>query len=116
MDLSKRLGLAREALFYSQLAHHLPKDALPDIYYARGDYDTGSKFILMQDLKDGIDSGCLFGPGNPNNWNKDLQAIAFHKGNSHETPLSTSYQVALLTFREMARRSMQPLWTRMASE
>lgn len=74
---SKMLGLAREALFYQKLAPRLlDLDFIPKIYHAFGDMATGAKLVLMEDLSQNyLDSGILFGPGNPNNWNRDLPAL-----------------------------------------
>lgn len=90
LQLSSQLGLAREALFYNQLASKVKfegtkEDAtdsiehgalcIPQVYYAFGDMKEGSKCVIMEDLTTGyIDSGILFGPGNPNNWKRDLPA------------------------------------------
>jgi len=96
--LSQQLGLAREALFYQQLAGDLPDKSVPKIYYAAGDMKSGTKVVIMEDLSLGsIDSGVLFGPGNPNNWNRDCESLAKRAGNP------SSRQVALVTFRVMAR-------------
>ena len=46
---------------------------LPQVYYAAGDLHAGDKVILMQDLSMCTQSGYFFGPGNPNNWGKDLE-------------------------------------------
>ncbi len=56
--LSKRLGLAREAIFYRELKDSLSD--LPLVYYADGDLETGSKVIFMEDLSSWVDSGSLF--------------------------------------------------------
>ena len=96
--LSQQLGLAREALFYQQLATELPEASVPKIYYAAGDMAKGTKVVIMQDLSSKcIDSGVLFGPGNPNNWNRDCKNLAQKAGNP------SSHQVALITFQVMAR-------------
>jgi hypothetical protein len=89
LGLSKNLGLAREAIFYNELApkirvqskddngndddegnskKHVSAPFVPEVYYATGDMIDGSKIVFMEDLSEGfIDSGILFGPGNPNN-------------------------------------------------
>ncbi|CAK9110640.1 Putative surface protein bspA-like (TvBspA-like-625) [Durusdinium trenchii] len=73
---SKLLGLAREAHFYQSLAKDPRlKGILPEIYYASGNMATGEKEILMEDLKEGIQSGYFFGPTSPLNWEKDLATI-----------------------------------------
>ena len=111
--LSRQLGLAREALFYNQLAadveatnskanqqknHH--DMMIPKIWYAHGDMTTGEKVVIMEDLSDAsVDSGVFFGPGNPNNWKRDLNAMAARAG--PKPPNAAA--VAKTTFRELAR-------------
>ena len=114
-QLSQQLGLAREAFFFNQLASKIKfqnieddKDtnygapSLPKVYYAHGDMQNGTKFVIMEDLSHNyIDSGILFGPGNPNNWNRDLAAkisAAYPK-----TVPPSSFQVANETFLAIAR-------------
>lgn len=109
--LSQQLGLAREALFYKHLAPTLLKrtssssslegSCLPHVYYAHGDMETGVKCILMEALlsPDWLDSGTLFGPGNPNNWNRDLSALS---SAAFTTPPSAA-SVAKATFVAIAR-------------
>ena len=77
LPLSRKLGLAREALFYQHLAPRLPaaEAILPKIYYSVGDMTTGHKCLFMEDLEDWLDSGILFGPGNPNNWDRNLPQL-----------------------------------------
>ena len=99
LALSHHLGLAREAIFYKEFAHELPKESSPKIYYSFGDFSTGRKCIIMEDLHDAIDSGVLFGPGNPNNWKRDLVQLSAKAGD----PPPSSKQVALVTFREIAK-------------
>jgi hypothetical protein len=70
VSLSKRLGLAREAIFYAKFADSVPN--VPIIYYAFGDMATGEKIVFMEDLSAWVDSGALFGKGNPNNAHRDL--------------------------------------------
>ncbi|KAL7559955.1 hypothetical protein ACA910_008276 [Epithemia clementina (nom. ined.)] len=138
-QLSQQLGLAREALFYRHLAPQIVQQAisktnddnddndddhvvvdddhdhdddlaiLPKIYYAHGNYQDGSKLILMQDLgvvvgsnnnhksSKFMDSGVLFGPGNPNNWTRNVEQMAKEAGNP---PPSL---VARVTFEAMAK-------------
>lgn len=81
--LSVQLALAREALFYRNFRDRLPLDILPHVYYAYGDAATGAKVIIMEDLSAvAVDSGVLFGPGNPNNWHRDdLTTQAVRAGN-----------------------------------
>lgn len=62
----------------------------------------GSKIVFMEDLSSRyIDSGILFGPGNPNNWSRDLKTKI---GNAYHTPSSipTSFEVANQTFLAIA--------------
>ena len=99
LALSKQLGLSREALFYRRYAEKLPQHSTPTIYYSYGDFNSGRKCVVMEDVKDAIDSGVLFGPGNPNNWKRNLPEIAAEAG----TPPPTSREVALVTFREIAK-------------
>jgi len=98
LTLSKQLGLSREALFYRDYAANLPQASTPKIYYSFGDFASGRKCVIMEDIKDSIDSGVLFGPGNPNNWKRNLPELAAKAG----TPPPTSREVALITFREVA--------------
>jgi len=58
----QRAELAREALFYQQIAPQLGGD-VPGVLYARGDMETGKKIIVMEDLGAGTVSGKLLGPG-----------------------------------------------------
>lgn len=124
LALSRRLGLAREAMFYNILApkisisssknsnddtcsgknsdlHFLCEPCIPKIYYSYGDMSKGSKFVIMEDLSEGfIDSGILFGPGNPNNWNRDLNGATVH---AYQSNAPTSREVANQTFLAIAR-------------
>jgi len=79
---SRQLGLAREAIFYNKLASKIQLSSststscIPKIYYSYGDMESGSKVVIMEDLSSNyIDSGILFGKGNPNNWKRDLESI-----------------------------------------
>ncbi len=92
-QMSRSLGLAREALFCKHLAPKMNKvkelTSIPTIYYAHGDMETGKKIVLMEDLSSSspryVDSGILFGPGNPNNWKRDLNGmITKEYGNDHK--------------------------------
>lgn len=115
LQLSRTLGLAREAIFYEKLAPKIKipssKDrsdssseqtdpCIPKIYYSSGDMNDGSKIVVMEDLSDGfVDSGILFGPGNPNNWKRDLiKKIA----DAFPTSVLTSFEVANQTFLAIA--------------
>jgi len=103
--LSKRLGLAREALFYQHLAPKV-EDArssfIPKIYYSYGDMESGAKAILIEDLSHGyLDSGVLFGPGNPSNWNRNLPEQI--RQAYHETDPPSPQQVAHVSFQAMSK-------------
>jgi hypothetical protein len=124
LALSRKLGLAREAMFYNILApkisisssknsddntysgknsdrRFLCEPGIPKIYYSFGDMSKGSKFVIMEDLSEGfIDSGILFGPGNPNNWNRDLNGKI---ANAYPSNVPTSREVANQTFLAIAR-------------
>ena len=114
--LSRQLGLAREALFYNQLAADVEttnsknnnnnhkasqkEEMIPKIWYAHGDMTTGEKVVIMEDLSDkSVDSGVFFGPGNPNNWKRDLNAMVARAGPNPPTAAA----VAKTTFRILAR-------------
>ena len=87
-DRCRIMGLAREALFYSTFAPALRAEgvSLPDVHYAHGDMATGSKLLLLEDLKSAVQSGYYFGPGSPHNWGKDLAALT--ATSSGEPPIS----------------------------
>lgn len=96
--LSQQLGLAREALFYRDFNDELPTQILPKIYYSHGDTKSGAKVVIMEDLSDAaVDSGVFFGPGNPNNWNRNLDELAAKGGNV------PAEQVTKVTFRTIAK-------------
>lgn len=102
--LSVQLGLAREALFYHHFSSNLPRESTPKIYYSCGNFETGEKCIIMEDVQDAVDSGILFGPGNPNNWNRNLRDMISKFGwNDGNSPPPGSREVALVTFREIAK-------------
>ena len=73
-EQSKTYGLAREAMFYQTMAKNL-KVKIPKVYYSFGDWDTGIKIIIMEDMSKLVQAGYFFGPGNPANWGKDLPAL-----------------------------------------
>jgi len=85
---------------------------IPKIYYSSGDMSDGSKIVIMEDLSGGfIDSGILFGPGNPNNWNRDLKSriAEAYPASSSQSPSTvvavvppTSFEVANQTFLAIA--------------
>ncbi len=112
IQMSQSLGLAREALFCKHLAPQMNKikelASIPTIYYAHGDMKTGEKVILMEDLSSAsptyVDSGILFGPGNPNNWKRDLNdMIAKAYDNDHRNSPPSAGKVARITFKAIAR-------------
>ena len=126
-QLSQNLGLSREALFYKYMAPQITATEadvdddevqkqkeedtaiLPKIYYSRGIFDKGSKLIVMEVLHNFVDSGIFFGPGNPNNWTRNLpqliqQAMVVPVGASGvPPPPPTPGHVARVTFEHMAR-------------
>lgn len=116
LALSRRLGLAREAIFYDRLAPKIKLSSsstsspstsdtsdeacIPKIYYSHGDMISGSKVVVMEDLSKGyIDSGILFGPGNPNNWKRDLK---LRTDEAYPGGAPTSFEVADRTFSAIA--------------
>ena len=83
-DMSKTLGLAREACFYKSWSELETVDGslnelrsvLAKVFYAEGSMETGAKEILMEDISSKtVQLGYLFGHGNPNNWGKDLAVL-----------------------------------------
>lgn len=64
------LGCAREAVFYNSALSNSLSDFLPRVFYAHGNFQTGEKYLLLEDLGHGVQAGLLFGPSNPNNWPK----------------------------------------------
>jgi hypothetical protein len=98
LQLSRGLGLAREALFYRTFRSALPDGVVPDVYYAAGDMSSGAKAVLMHDLSDrAVDSAVFFGPGNPNSWDRDLDGPRRKAELAARSPI-TSRDVALATF------------------
>lgn len=112
LALSRQLGLAREAIFYNQLAPKIRLSSsnneacIPKIHYSSGDMSDGSKIVVMEDLSGSfVDSGILFGPGNPNNWNRDLKRRidnAYPPTSSKFSSVPTSFEVANQTFLAIA--------------
>ena len=104
LDHSKMLGLSREALFYQSLAPRLlSAKILPKVYYSYGDMTSGAKLILMEDLStDYVDSGILFGPGNPNNWTRNLPTLTAKAYCADQRP-PTSQEVSQQTFLAIAK-------------
>lgn len=111
LELSRNLGLAREALFFNRLASVIPTRSnshqgaqIPKVYYAYGDMKGGSKVVLMEDLSHNyIDSGILFGPGNPNNWKRNLHKMLSEAYPDSALPPPSSFVVANQTFLAMAQ-------------
>lgn len=102
LEISAKLGLAREAKFYHELAPELrsKEGCIPSIEYSFGDMKTGSKVILMEDLsRRFVDSGVLFGNGNPNNWSRDLDSIIRE---AYPSKAPSSFEVANETFLAIA--------------
>ncbi len=93
-DLS--LGTAREGLFYKHLAPALGA-LVPSVVFAEGNLNTGAKCVVMEDLADYVDSGRLFGPTNPHNWDRDLAADEERAGRPPPR------HVASVTFRAYAQ-------------
>lgn len=76
IEISKAVGGPREALFYKYLAPHLSSRVpTPKAYFAHGDMATGEKVIILEDIKDSVQSGYYFGSGSPHNLGKDLAAL-----------------------------------------
>eukprot|EP00128_Syssomonas_multiformis_P005158 Colp12_sorted_trinity150504_noHs@13627 len=98
IQLSLALGLAREGLFYEKLASSLG-NIVPKVLYAKGDMKTGIKHTIMEDLSEYVDSGVLFGPGNPNNWQRDLATLTKRAG----SPIPSASTVASVTFKAIAQ-------------
>jgi len=61
-------------MFFDTFAKEL-KVKTPKVHYTFGDWDTGVKIIIMEDMSDLIQAGFFFGPGNPANWGKDLPSL-----------------------------------------
>lgn len=107
--LSRQLGLAREAFFYNDLSPTLsttnPDTSLPQVYYAYGDTTTGVKCILMEALSpsEWLDSGVFFGPGNPNNWKRDLPKMIGNAYGERQDDIPSAATVAKTTFLAIAR-------------
>lgn len=108
--LSRRLGLAREAYFFEHLAPMLSESSssssLPRIDYAYGNFETGEKCLIMESLRSNwVDSGIFFGPGNPNNWKRNLPELlaAAYGGDGNQRQIPTAAVVAKATFRAIAQ-------------
>ena len=91
---SKQYGLQRECQFYDnpmagQVGYRIPK-----VFYSHFDND-GKKVLFMEDLTDTVQCGYFFGPGNPNNWGKDLESLTKgFTGVDGEKILSTTFREA----------------------
>jgi hypothetical protein len=73
-ERNRKLGLSREAIFYSHFAPELT-NMLPRVVYSFGDMSTGEKTILFEDLTDCVQAGYFCGPYSPHNWGKDLEKL-----------------------------------------
>lgn len=99
-DMRKAMGLAREALFYRQLAPVLVARLggrvrlLPHVVCAHGSMATGRKLIVMEDLSASVQSGYFFGPGSPHNWDNDLGALTHGWDLSPEAVTTMAFQSA----------------------
>ncbi|XP_065177867.1 uncharacterized protein LOC135808577 [Sycon ciliatum] len=79
--ISRVIGLAREAVFFSSIAKDFHQCiGLPKVYYSEGDVVTGRKVIIMEELSNVTQSGYFFGPGSPLNRDKDLSALVENAG------------------------------------
>jgi len=95
--LSLRLGLCREADFFHRFGKNMGEE-IPRVVYAYGNWQTGQKAVLMEDVGAGVQTGLFYGPGSPLNWGKDLNKIT----NSIPNPPSAE-DVANATFLMAAR-------------
>jgi hypothetical protein len=78
LEVSKNVGLAREALFYKHFTKQCQENHIyiPKVYHAEGNFETGEYVILMEDLSaNAIQSGYFFGNYSPLNWGKDLSLL-----------------------------------------
>jgi len=88
---SAQMGHPRESLFYSNFASKFGFPT-PKLYYAVGDMTTGEKILVLQDLKDYVQSGYFFGPYSPHNWGRDLSVY------TAKAPNVTAKHLTRLTF------------------
>lgn len=74
---SKSLELYREAMFYKRLLHTLGEEAVPQVFLAEWNEETGQKAILMEDLsvKGAVQAGYFYGDNSFLNKGKDLAAL-----------------------------------------
>eukprot|EP01127_Copromyxa_protea_P020145 TRINITY_DN6677_c0_g1_i3.p1 TRINITY_DN6677_c0_g1~~TRINITY_DN6677_c0_g1_i3.p1 ORF type:complete len:373 (-),score=60.41 TRINITY_DN6677_c0_g1_i3:236-1354(-) len=100
LGTSRALGLVREATFYNSDLSKEFGSLIAKSYYAFSDPETGEKYILLEDLAPAIQSGLMFGPGNPNNWAKrsEIDVIA-----SQFLGERTLYTYVEETFKGLAR-------------
>lgn len=67
------LGLARESVFFSCFKDKINMRT-PKVFYSHADFALGRKVAILEDLSHLKQAGVYFGPGNPNNWGKQLEA------------------------------------------
>ena len=92
------MGLAREALFYNELAPQLESAVgVPRSYFAAADMKTGEMLLLVECFEGAVPSGVFFGGGNPNNWSVKDKLAELCVGNP------TAEAVATENFRLYAR-------------
>ena len=101
-QVSKSLGLIREALFYLSPLSREFEGHLAHCYYAYADASTGAKYILMEDLQGSTHAGFLFGRGNPNNWSKTEEFLS-SLSSSFFPPSSSLKDYIEATFLSMSR-------------
>lgn len=116
--MSKLHGLAREAYFFQQWPKlEVVKGArceiasfLPKVYHSEGSMEDGTKELIMEDLSaTSVQSGYLYGPGNPNNWGKDLDALTQKMITSNRKELPSVAEVTRLAFLAAAKLHA-PYW------
>eukprot|EP01038_Epipyxis_sp_PR26KG_P005120 gene5120-7133_t len=104
---SKELGLVREAFFYTYLAPHMRAHGVnvAQSTYCYGDFTTGAKSILLEDLNESsIQSGYFFGGGSPLNWGKDLTSLISREAiNGDLSNISTPIDISKDAFINAAR-------------
>mmetsp|Transcript_3475 Transcript_3475/g.5966 ORF Transcript_3475/g.5966 Transcript_3475/m.5966 type:complete len:390 (+) Transcript_3475:174-1343(+) len=78
--ISKQYDLAREGMFYKWRMETSSGDVFdsitPTTYYAEGDFESGTKVVLMENLtlQNGVESGMFFGKASLHNWARDIDA------------------------------------------
>mmetsp|Transcript_37109 Transcript_37109/g.54567 ORF Transcript_37109/g.54567 Transcript_37109/m.54567 type:complete len:398 (+) Transcript_37109:145-1338(+) len=76
-----QVGLPREAFFYAEFGDRVkPELRIPLVWSSHGDMKKGTKVLLMEDLEDCAQAGHFFGPTNPFNGGKDLEALTIGRG------------------------------------